>query len=164
MRFSSKFSVTALIVGLVVSFAPVVVSAHSGGTDANGCHAGSQPYHCHGSTGSSATTTTTTTIAPTTTTTTIAPTTTTTTIAPTKVDFRWVEGDLKSNSQLKISSLVEVLKKDSDVLNFKATGSCSLNKQLLKIKQSGVCKLLATVKTLAGEQFRSEKLYKIKKP
>jgi hypothetical protein len=23
--------------------------AHSGGTDANGCHAGSQPYHCHGS-------------------------------------------------------------------------------------------------------------------
>ena len=155
MRFSSKFSVTALIVGLVVSFAPVVVSAHSGGTDANGCHAGSQPYHCHGSTGSSATTTTTTTI---------APTTTTTTIAPTKVDFRWVEGDLKSNSQLKISSLVEVLKKDSDVLNFKATGSCSLNKQLLKIKQSGVCKLLATVKTLAGEQFRSEKLYKIKKP
>lgn len=28
--------------------------AHSGGTDANGCHAGSQPYHCHGgSTGGS---------------------------------------------------------------------------------------------------------------
>jgi hypothetical protein len=22
--------------------------AHSGGTDANGCHAGSKPYHCHG--------------------------------------------------------------------------------------------------------------------
>ena len=22
--------------------------AHSGGTDSNGCHAGSQPYHCHG--------------------------------------------------------------------------------------------------------------------
>lgn len=21
--------------------------AHSGGTDSNGCHAGSQPYHCH---------------------------------------------------------------------------------------------------------------------
>ncbi|MED5387427.1 MAG: YHYH domain-containing protein [Pseudomonadota bacterium] len=21
--------------------------AHSGGTDANGCHAGSKPYHCH---------------------------------------------------------------------------------------------------------------------
>lgn len=27
--------------------------AHSGGTDANGCHAGSQPYHCHGSSGGS---------------------------------------------------------------------------------------------------------------
>ena len=23
------------------------VAAHSGGTDANGCHAGTQPYHCH---------------------------------------------------------------------------------------------------------------------
>jgi len=21
--------------------------AHSGGTDKNGCHAGSRPYHCH---------------------------------------------------------------------------------------------------------------------
>ncbi|MGH1439631.1 MAG: YHYH domain-containing protein [Cellvibrionaceae bacterium] len=21
--------------------------AHSGGTDKNGCHAGSKPYHCH---------------------------------------------------------------------------------------------------------------------
>ena len=64
-----------------------VASAHSGGTDANGCHAGSQPYHCHSSSGgsSSATTavatTTTTTVAPTTTTT-VAP-TTTTTVAPT---------------------------------------------------------------------------------
>ena len=28
---------------------PSVVSAHSGGTDSNGCHAGSQPYHCHNS-------------------------------------------------------------------------------------------------------------------
>ena len=72
-----------------------IASAHSGGTDANGCHAGSQPYHCHSSSGgsSSATTavatTTTTTVAPTTTTTTtttttVAPTTTTTTtVAPT---------------------------------------------------------------------------------
>ena len=68
-----------------------IASAHSGGTDANGCHAGSQPYHCHSSSGgsSSATTavatTTTTTVAPTTTTTTtttVAP-TTTTTVAPT---------------------------------------------------------------------------------
>ena len=28
---------------------PSVGSAHSGGTDSNGCHAGSQPYHCHDS-------------------------------------------------------------------------------------------------------------------
>lgn len=26
---------------------PGFVLAHSGGTDANGCHAGSRPYHCH---------------------------------------------------------------------------------------------------------------------
>ena len=25
------------------------VHAHSGRTNADGCHAGSQPYHCHGS-------------------------------------------------------------------------------------------------------------------
>ena len=25
-----------------------ILYAHSGGTDSNGCHAGSQPYHCHG--------------------------------------------------------------------------------------------------------------------
>jgi hypothetical protein len=24
-----------------------VVQAHSGGTDSNGCHAGTKPYHCH---------------------------------------------------------------------------------------------------------------------
>ncbi|MCH9783679.1 MAG: YHYH domain-containing protein [Gammaproteobacteria bacterium] len=24
-----------------------VAQAHSGGTDENGCHAGSKPYHCH---------------------------------------------------------------------------------------------------------------------
>ncbi len=28
---------------------PNLVFAHSGGTDANGCHSGSQPYHCHNS-------------------------------------------------------------------------------------------------------------------
>jgi hypothetical protein len=26
----------------------IPILAHSGGTDANGCHAGSPPYHCHG--------------------------------------------------------------------------------------------------------------------
>ncbi|MFM5267866.1 YHYH domain-containing protein [Aeromonas caviae] len=24
-----------------------VAHAHSGGTDSNGCHAGTKPYHCH---------------------------------------------------------------------------------------------------------------------
>lgn len=33
----------------VLATAPATpLSAHSGGTDANGCHAGSKPYHCHG--------------------------------------------------------------------------------------------------------------------
>lgn len=43
--------VPMLFVG--VAFAVVFATSspalgHSGGTDANGCHAGSQPYHCHG--------------------------------------------------------------------------------------------------------------------
>ena len=33
--------------GLLI-FLPTAGFAHSGGTDKNGCHAGSQPYHCHG--------------------------------------------------------------------------------------------------------------------
>lgn len=40
-----------LSVGVVVAALFVTADAalgHSGGTDANGCHAGSQPYHCHG--------------------------------------------------------------------------------------------------------------------
>lgn len=28
-------------------FAAAPAAAHSGGTNAAGCHAGSQPYHCH---------------------------------------------------------------------------------------------------------------------
>jgi hypothetical protein len=28
---------------------PTQALSHSGGTDSNGCHAGSQPYHCHNS-------------------------------------------------------------------------------------------------------------------
>lgn len=31
---------------LIISISSKVYS-HSGGTDSNGCHAGSQPYHCH---------------------------------------------------------------------------------------------------------------------
>lgn len=40
---------TALIIIFALS-APTIPSialAHSGGLDANGCHAGSRPYHCH---------------------------------------------------------------------------------------------------------------------
>jgi hypothetical protein len=32
---------------IVLHSPPSPALAHSGGTDANGCHAGSQPYHCH---------------------------------------------------------------------------------------------------------------------
>ena len=32
---------------LLAAFVSFDVLAHSGGLDANGCHAGSQPYHCH---------------------------------------------------------------------------------------------------------------------
>ncbi len=33
---------------LLVALFPIGAAyAHSGGTDKNGCHAGSQPYHCH---------------------------------------------------------------------------------------------------------------------
>jgi len=31
----------------VALMAASFVQAHSGGTDKNGCHAGSKPYHCH---------------------------------------------------------------------------------------------------------------------
>lgn len=40
-----KTSFLLLLVGLVMS--SQAVFAHSGGTDANGCHAGTKTYHCH---------------------------------------------------------------------------------------------------------------------
>lgn len=39
-------------IGVVLSIAlalPHQALAHSGGTDSRGCHAGTQPYHCHSS-------------------------------------------------------------------------------------------------------------------
>ena len=36
-----------ILVTLVVTTAAVASHAHSGGLDAYGCHAGTQPYHCH---------------------------------------------------------------------------------------------------------------------
>ncbi len=35
-----------LLIALMSLFSTVTF-AHSGGTDANGCHAGKKPYHCH---------------------------------------------------------------------------------------------------------------------
>jgi len=35
------------VVALVSFSFSVLANAHSGGLDANGCHSGSQPYHCH---------------------------------------------------------------------------------------------------------------------
>jgi len=37
------------LIVIAASFFPINVVAHSGGTDSKGCHAGSQPYHCHNS-------------------------------------------------------------------------------------------------------------------
>ena len=39
-----KKSLGLLFIALIMS-SPAL--AHSGGTDKNGCHAGSKPYHCH---------------------------------------------------------------------------------------------------------------------
>lgn len=47
MRFKMKCTVS-IIVALSM-LAPTFASAHSGGTDSNGCHSGTQAYHCHGS-------------------------------------------------------------------------------------------------------------------
>ncbi|MFN8930107.1 MAG: YHYH domain-containing protein [Alphaproteobacteria bacterium] len=41
-----KKFVLAVIVSASL-FSATAAVAHSGGTNAMGCHAGSQPYHCH---------------------------------------------------------------------------------------------------------------------
>lgn len=46
--------VAALAIGLMFLL-PATGFTHSGGTDKNGCHAGSQPYHCHNGGGGSVT-------------------------------------------------------------------------------------------------------------
>ncbi|WP_366914659.1 YHYH domain-containing protein [Roseovarius sp.] len=45
MNYHTKVSRLVAIVAAACS--PTLSLAHSGGLDANGCHAGSQPYHCH---------------------------------------------------------------------------------------------------------------------
>jgi hypothetical protein len=49
IRFGVALVGVMLISFLVVFFPETNVSAHSGGTDKYGCHAGSRPYHCHSS-------------------------------------------------------------------------------------------------------------------
>lgn len=47
---TSKFAAGMLAIAIVLSgltLAPSAASAHPGGLDRNGCHAGSRPYHCH---------------------------------------------------------------------------------------------------------------------
>ncbi|MEM8794078.1 MAG: YHYH domain-containing protein [Pseudomonadota bacterium] len=39
--------ILSLVFVLAIALAPMAAQAHSGGTDSNGCHAGSKPYHCH---------------------------------------------------------------------------------------------------------------------
>ena len=35
------------VVALLFAAVPSDATAHSGGVNSSGCHAGSQPYHCH---------------------------------------------------------------------------------------------------------------------
>jgi len=49
---TGRIRASLLVAGILLVVLHLTTSpslAHSGGTDANGCHAGSQPYHCHGS-------------------------------------------------------------------------------------------------------------------
>lgn len=39
--------IVAALLAAALLLTPVSVVAHSGGTDANGCHAGTEPHHCH---------------------------------------------------------------------------------------------------------------------
>jgi hypothetical protein len=36
-----------IAIGFISLFSASLAFAHSGGTNKSGCHAGSQPYHCH---------------------------------------------------------------------------------------------------------------------
>ncbi|MBB5517492.1 excalibur calcium-binding domain-containing protein [Amphiplicatus metriothermophilus] len=42
-----KVQATLALVGAAVALFAGSLAAHPGGLDRNGCHAGSQPYHCH---------------------------------------------------------------------------------------------------------------------
>lgn len=44
-----KRFIAIAVVACFLMVTSVPVSAHSGGTDRHGCHAGTEPYHCHNS-------------------------------------------------------------------------------------------------------------------
>lgn len=44
-----RTAIVAGVLGAALLSGATPASAHSGGLDRNGCHAGSQPYHCHNS-------------------------------------------------------------------------------------------------------------------
>ena len=46
MKFRA-FVISSVVLSVCATVAPMKVFAHSGGTDKNGCHGGSQAYHCH---------------------------------------------------------------------------------------------------------------------
>lgn len=43
----TKRCIAVLVVVCFLFVTSIPVGAHSGGTDRHGCHAGTQPYHCH---------------------------------------------------------------------------------------------------------------------
>jgi hypothetical protein len=48
IRLAGLFAVGLFVVGVfAIGLNAGQAVAHSGGTNGQGCHAGSQPYHCH---------------------------------------------------------------------------------------------------------------------
>lgn len=43
----SEVKMKRLVIACMFILSSNFALAHSGGTDANGCHAGTKPYHCH---------------------------------------------------------------------------------------------------------------------
>lgn len=47
MRIASRKAALVGLASAALLANSTVVMSHSGGTDENGCHAGTEPYHCH---------------------------------------------------------------------------------------------------------------------
>jgi len=52
-----RLTIFSALLASTIKFMPETASAHGGGLNAQGCHAGSKPYHCHRSQGSTRSTT-----------------------------------------------------------------------------------------------------------